>query len=182
MKALLLNYERGKVIDVREVEVPDDYNNDPYSGPDQLSFPVGSNQMIVTPDDKLWDNYKHEVLEYSKGPCRVVYDGPSRPLVRTGDDRLLTIGEIKSGGTALPYREEEGDAELLAQAVSVLEAAGITPKEMERRYRGLKQACILFLAWTEVQQDRGAYQYSPILKTAREEAERVLEAAADDEL
>lgn len=49
MLALLQSYENGKVVQIEVVEIPDDYDGDPYG--DTVPFSVGSNQTIVTISD-----------------------------------------------------------------------------------------------------------------------------------
>lgn len=49
MLALLQSYENGKVVQIEVVEIPDDYDGNPYG--DTVPFSVGSNQTIVTIND-----------------------------------------------------------------------------------------------------------------------------------
>ena len=51
MKAQLWSYANETIARVDNVEVDDDYDNDPYG--DKVHFAVGSNQRIVT-DEELF--------------------------------------------------------------------------------------------------------------------------------
>ena len=49
MLALLQTYENEKIVEIEVVEIPDDYDGNPYG--DTVPFSVGSNQTIVTIND-----------------------------------------------------------------------------------------------------------------------------------
>ena len=50
MLALLKSYDtNGKVINIEVVELPDDYDGNPYG--DKVPFSVGSNQTIETAEE-----------------------------------------------------------------------------------------------------------------------------------
>ena len=62
--------------------------------------------------------------KHSTGPWEVGYDGPSRPIITTGnpDFPLLSIGALE-GGCAHPYDREDADAHRIVACVNAL--AGI---------------------------------------------------------
>jgi len=49
MLALLQTYQDEKIVEIEVVEIPDDYDGNPYG--DKVPFSVGSNQTIVTIND-----------------------------------------------------------------------------------------------------------------------------------
>jgi hypothetical protein len=49
MKAQLITYTDEKITEIREIEIADDYDGDPYG--DKVPFVVGSNQTIVPVED-----------------------------------------------------------------------------------------------------------------------------------
>jgi hypothetical protein len=49
MLALLQTYENEKIVEIEVVEIPDNYDGDPYG--ETVPFSVGSNQTIVTISD-----------------------------------------------------------------------------------------------------------------------------------
>ena len=49
MLALLQTYENEKIVEIEVVELPDDYDGNPYGN--KVPFSVGSNQTIVTISD-----------------------------------------------------------------------------------------------------------------------------------
>ncbi len=54
--------------------------------------------------------------EHTPGPWLIGYDGPSRPIILTGDrDIMLSIGRLENG-TSHTYENEDADANLIAAA------------------------------------------------------------------
>ena len=63
MLAYLASYQNEELVRADPVTISDDYDGNPYG--DGVPFAVGSNQVIVTQDDSLWD--RCVVLE--REPC-----------------------------------------------------------------------------------------------------------------
>lgn len=49
MKAMLITYSGEELLEKRVVELPDDYDGDPYG--DTVPFTVGSNQTLIIEEE-----------------------------------------------------------------------------------------------------------------------------------
>ncbi len=72
----------------------------------------------------------------SKGKFLVRYDGPSRPIVTGPIGTMLCIDGFNDGRWGW-YENEEGDSQLLAEALTVFNDTGQSPCELLRENRRL---------------------------------------------
>lgn len=59
--------------------------------------------------------------KHTPGPMHVGYDGPSRPIIHTGNHGMLSVSKFQDGRW-VSYEEEDADCVLFAAAPELLEA------------------------------------------------------------
>lgn len=83
------------------------------------------------------DRYEALHLEATAGPFTVAYDGPSRPIITTGEPgTMLSIGRL-DGGTARTYAREDADARMFSTACNTAPLARALAKSVQEMLTAL---------------------------------------------
>lgn len=138
MKALLKKYDKLKLVSQELVELPDDYDGDPYG--DKVPFVVASNWALVTIDEEDARQYRYpkELHTFPKdeqcnpdGPLTAwVYNGITDPVEPYANYIIEVLGY---GNQFMLVLENDSFitadlASLEARLFEWMENEGVTPK------------------------------------------------------